>query len=257
MKERPILFSAPMVRAILGGSKTQTRRIVNGVKHFPEFGSAVGMVGGAWRYGSPAGLGLAERGDCWSVTLDADHLKRMCAQEAYGWGAGAGCPYGPPGGRLWVRETWQGPLLEQFEVDADSRWMSPLRIHQYQNPAHCRYAADGGGAPEFLDADDNLQCRWRPSIHMPRWASRITLEITGVRVERLQDISIQDAKAEGAWGPDDSIVDKVATYFGIDVLAANPRLAFQMLWESINGPDSWQANPWVWAIDFKRLEQPA
>lgn len=235
MKERPILFSAPMVRAILDGSKTQTRRIVKGVKHFPEFGSAVGMVGGAWRYGSPAGLGLAERGDCWSVTLDADHLKRMCTQEAYGWGAGAGCPYGPPGDRLWVRETWS--------THACFDGVPPAKL----TTRSLHYWADG----------EIKTGKGRPSIHMPRWASRITLEITGVRVERLQDISIQDAKAEGAWGPDDSIVDKVATYFGIDVLAANPRLAFQMLWESINGPDSWQANPWVWAIDFKRLEQPA
>ena len=86
-----------------------------------------------------------------------------------------------------------------------------------------------------------------------RWASRITLEITSVRVERLQEISIEDAKAEGAWGPDDSIVQKVADYFGTDIFSANPRKAFQMLWESINGPDSWAANPWVWAIEFRRV----
>ena len=88
---------------------------------------------------------------------------------------------------------------------------------------------------------------------MPRRASRITLEITSVRVERLQEISIEDAKAEGAWGPDDSIAQKVADYFGTDIFSANPRKAFQMLWESINGPDSWAANPWVWAIEFRRV----
>lgn len=200
MKERPILFSAPMVRALLDGTKTQTRRLV---KTQPTHFNPVGVP----RLARPVG--------------PSDVIT---------------CPYGQPGDRLWVRETWAyGIHAMAANRDEDGPFV---------------YAADGTTQGRLCD-------RWRPSIHMPRTASRITLEIAGVRVERLQDISIQDAKAEGAWGPDDSIVDKVATYFGIDVLAANPRLAFQMLWESINGPDSWQANPWVWAIDFKRLEQPA
>ena len=91
-----------------------------------------------------------------------------------------------------------------------------------------------------------------PSIHLPRCWSRITLEVTAVRVERLQDISIEDAKAEGAW-PDVSVVGDCASYFGIDVLAANPYRAFQMLWERINGPDAWDANPWVWVVEFRRM----
>ncbi len=224
MKKRPILFSGAMVRALLAGTKTQTRR---SVKPQPKEDSSIDGT-----------RGLVVNG----------HVT-----DAIGWAAWNPCPYGRPGDRLWVRESWQGPLLQEFEIDADPDWHYASHIHQYQNPAHCEYAADGGPKPEYTDADDVMRQGWRPSIHMPRWASRITLEITGVRVERLQDISIEDAKAEGAWGPDDSIVQKVADHFGIDIFAANPRKAFQMLWEQINGPDSWDANPWVWAIEFKRL----
>ena len=214
MKERPILFSAPMVRALLAGTKTQTRRIVKARD--------------------------LEWMDVHQGLREPDNAER--------------CPYGQPGDRLWVREAWQGPLLEEFEMDADADWHLPSHIHQYQNPAHCVYAADGGPAPEYIDLDDNMRNDWRPSIHMFRWASRITLEITSVRVERLQDISIEDAKAEGAWGPDDSVVEKVANHFGIHLFDTNPRLAYQMLWEQINGPDSWDANPWVWVVEFKAIE---
>lgn len=200
MKERPILFSAPMVRALLAGTKTQTRRAMK-----PQPTEFVGGPGVTLQDGSPAPL----------IPLDD-------SVEPYG--REIACPYGKPGDRLWVRETWH---------DASSS------LHSC-----ALYRADG------ID----LHCdKWTPSIHMPRWASRITLEITSVRVERLQEISIEDAKAEGAWGPDDSIVQKVADYFGTDIFSANPRKAFQMLWESINGPDSWAANPWVWAIEFRRV----
>ena len=184
MKERPILFSAPMVRAILSGSKSQTRRIVKARD--------------------------LEWMDVHQGLREPDNAER--------------CPHGQPGDRLWVRETWH---------DASSS------LHSC-----ALYRADG------IDLHWD---KWTPSIHMPRWASRITLEITSVRVERLQEISIEDAKAEGAWGPDDSIVQKVTDYFGTDIFSANPRKAFQMLWESINGPDSWAANPWVWVIEFRRL----
>ena len=185
MKERPILFSAPMVRALLAGTKTQTRRIIK-PQHLAFFNQDAAAMLSDWN----------ERP----------------------------LPYGQPGDRLWVRETWH---------DASSS------LHSC-----ALYRADG---------IDLHWGKWAPSIHMPRWASRITLEITSVRVERLQEISIEDAKAEGAWGPDDSIVQKVADYFGTDIFSANPRKAFQMLWESINGPDSWAANPWVWAIEFRRV----
>ena len=189
MKERPILFSAPMVRALLAGTKTQTRRIIK-PQHLAFFNQDAAAMLSDWN----------ERP----------------------------LPYGQPGDRLWVRETFG-----HFE-----------RNQHFKPGCNVYYRADGN----CLELEP-----WRPSIHMPRWASRITLEITSVRVERLQEISIEDAKAEGAWGPDDSIVQKVADYFGTDIFSANPRKAFQMLWESINGPDSWAANPWVWAIEFRRV----
>lgn len=214
MRERPILFSAPMVRAILDGRKTQTRRVVKSTKFCPERGSAVGQAGGAWLYGSPASLGLRDRGDHWVVPLSGDYLQRMCTEEAYGWGAGAGCPYGQPGDRLWVRETW-APCDGGF----------------------CYRADEPEGS--LAKPDDG---RWHPSIHMFREASRITLEVTGVRVERLQDISDADAVAEGCYS---------TGTIGRDWQA--PVDGFPALWALINGQASWAANPWVWVVEFKRL----
>lgn len=210
MKERPILFSAPMVRALLAGTKTQTRRAMK-----PQPTEFVGGPGVTLQDGSPAPL----------VPLDD-------SVEPYG--REIVCPYGQPGDRLWVRESFAHMYSGNAQPDKRA-------------PEDVAYMADN------LTPDPYVYGSWKPSIHMPRWASRITLEITSVRVERLQEISIEDAKAEGAWGPDDSIVQKVADYFGTDIFSANPRKAFQMLWESINGPDSWAANPWVWAIEFRRV----
>lgn len=238
-----------MVRALLAGTKTQTRRVVKGVKHFHEWGRAVGMVGGAWRYGSPAGLGLSDRGDHWSVVLDEDHLRRMCTTEADGWGAGAGCPYGQPSDRLWVRETWycddyrvqRGPYLKPDDMDLAAARSDGTLI----------YRASSGDRP--YEAEQPV---WRPSIHMPRWASRITLEVTGVRVERLQDISRDDAIAEGVRplvGSDGPNHWTVATDFG-SLNAPTPQHCYELLWNWINGPESWDQNPWVWVVEFKRLE---
>ena len=182
-KERPILFSGPMVRAILEGRKTQTRRVVK----FDPCPSSYAMVS---HYD---GLGNV-------VLTDGSYLR---------------CPYGQPGDRLWVRETW-----------AHRRWM----------------LGDASPDPTTVyraDSDDLRGCdRWRPSIHMPRWASRITLEVVSVRVERLQDISEEDAMAEG--------VALAENYRG--------RLAhFAGLWEQINDLGSWNANPWVWVVEFRKL----
>jgi hypothetical protein len=214
MKERPILFSAPMVRALLDGSKTQTRRIVK-----PQPIEKKHFVGGHSIPIPKRALMRNETGGEVAVAADYVHI---C------------CPYGQPGDRLWVRETWQGPLFD----DMDACRAEPA---DFQKPEFCEYAADGGPAPEFMTMDDELVCRWRPSIHMPRWASRITLEITGVRVEKLQDISNADCKAEGVL-PDHSDVFPHAR-------------AYQTLWEQINGAGSWEANPWVWVVEFKRIEQ--
>ncbi len=194
MKELPIRFSGPMVKAILDGSKTQTRRVVKQDRD--------GLL------------------DC----------KPTPAWDAF-WQCVA-CPYGKPGDRLWVRETFgiddeDGAVL--YFADPDTA----------QNAEHARICED-------------RYPRRRPSIHMPRWASRILLEITDVRVERVQDISEADAQAEG--------IEYSERFEGYCIGMAehyhshDPRLSYASLWESINGPDSWAANPWVWVVEFRRIE---
>ncbi len=140
------------------------------------------------------------------------------------------CPYGQPGDKLWCRETW-APHADM--------------------PGQYIYRADRGG-----DYQDTVtpNFRWRPSIFMPRWASRILLEITAVRVERLQDISEEDAKAEGATQMARMGDAFVTTRIGSAFDGASFRDGYQWLWKSINGPGSWEANPWVWVIEFKVLE---
>jgi len=186
MTERPILFSAPMVRAILAGTKTQTRRVVKPAHK-------------AWM-DQPVTHQLGE----WD--------KRPL-------------PYGKPGDRLWVRETWQA-------VSGNDR-ARHIMTHPRPDRGWLEYAA--------TPRADEPAYKWRPSIHMPRWASRIMLEVTGVRVERLQDISEADAMAEGV---------TAGKYTGLDRAYAR---AYSDLWEQINGPGSWDANPWVWVIEFKRF----
>ena len=204
-KERPILFSAPMVRAILDGRKTQTRRIV---KPQPEWAE------GAWYWRHPRynnGLGVHY------FHTDAESAAEKMATV---------CPYGVPGDRLWVRETWFDNMASD---DGD----------EARTPARCVYRANG----EFIDQfpEEYMDGKWTPSIHMPRWASRITLEITGVRIERLQDITNNDALDEGT--PDLRTIEN-----GWDM-----RRCFQDLWEQINGVGSWGENPWVWVIEFKKV----
>jgi hypothetical protein len=226
MKSRPILFSGSMVRAVLDGSKTQTRRV--GKIQSQDF---VGLKAEAVRHAT-LGYQIQATYDAYPGRGTARHA--ICA-----------CPFGQPGDQLWVRETWycddyrvsRGPYLKPDDLD----------VVEARECGTLVYAADG------LAPYETEQPAWRPSIHMPRWASRITLELTGVRVERLQDISIEDCKAEGAWGPDESIVSEVENYFLCDTLSVNPRLAYQMLWERINGDKSWDANPWVWVVEFKRV----
>ncbi|EPU7029541.1 hypothetical protein ACVY1S_002337, partial [Salmonella enterica subsp. enterica] len=208
--ERGMIFNSEMVRAILDGRKTQTRRPV---KPQPELTERSGF---SWN-GVVFGSGSDDR----ETNRNFSHVK---------------CPFGKPGDRIWVRETFQGPLFDYEQMQSYLEDSS-----KFEKPEFCQYAADGKPAPEYYDADDNLHCGWRPSIHMPRWASRILLEITDVRVERLNNISECDAKAEG--GPTECtlIGDK---YFP----------GFRSLWTSIYGEESWNANPWVWVIEFKRVE---
>lgn len=189
MTERGMIFNGEMVRAILDGRKTQTRRIMN-----PQ--PADDITRGYFPNVNTFG---------WKSSLKHKH----------GGTTAHFCPYGKHGDRIWVRETWA-----RYNIDQDSHDMA--------------YRAT---TPE----DWPEEGRWRPSIHMPRWASRITLEITAVRVERLNSISEEDAKAEGAPTECCVIGDK---HF----------LGFRSLWKDIYGADSWQANPWVWVIEFKRIE---
>ena len=203
MKERPILFSAPMVRAILAGTKVQTRRVL---KH------------------------------CKCKITGAELAACEIAGEVNA-GDYTNCPYGQPGNRLWVRETWmdlQGTGIERATGD----------LVRYAYAA----ATPPGSHGDERRKDYGL--KWRPSIHMPRAASRITLEITGVRVERLQDIGAKDAIAEGVRVHEDHHGKPRGSIY-------SPVQAYRNLWESINGTGSWDANPWVWAVEFKRVESSA
>jgi hypothetical protein len=232
-KERPILFSAPMVRAILEGRKTQTRRVVKNCKKFAEWDaepdSAYDVI-------------IADDQSCAHFLVAADH----------GFTDAIPCPYGQPGDLLWVRETtkedcWGSTSFAVYCADS-----ALSRIEWWYSRKVC------------------------PSIFMPRWASRITLRIKSVRVERLNQISREDAIAEGVtsrpncygfrnrhdgWSADWSRVGQPSKYAmqgktlcESDISLSSPQLAFQNLWERINGPDSWDANPWVWVIEFERVQ---
>ena len=217
-KERPILFSGPMVRAILEGRKTVTRRPV---KVQPRTKGDIGSYG----LGQP-------------FIRHPDPTKRNPE-----------CPYGRPGDRLWVRETHKIATGKA----GDSQ-------------ACVRYEADGDYQAKVLPLPEAIGPRTfdrtSPSIHMPRWASRILLEITSVRVEQLQDISEQQALAEGVVGvdfrPDDGFPMCRGYMVGPDdgksPLETHASKAFAGLWRSINGAESWDSNPWVWVVEFKRIE---
>ena len=211
MKERPIRFSAPMVRAIIDGSKTQTRRVVKG-----------------WVPCKPENDGES---DVWQV-YNGDTVAFTFL-----------CPYGKPGDRLWVRETWAETDRHDGTPVVAYRAGGCIGVGRTQRdgPDHLIRAFAWDDAPEG-------GIRWRASIHMPRWASRILLEVTDVRVERLQDISEADAQAEGVKvdGNGHAVRDDVVNVGGA-------RTAFAELWESINGPDSWATNPWVWVVEFRRI----
>ena len=232
MRERPILFSAPMVRSILEGRKTQTRRIVRPQPYFAPMREH-------WQWDGAHGHAS------WSG--DRPQAAALLGLREH-------CPYGRPGDRLWVRETW-APAHPDYHTEAEGLRLGDRPVHP--DGRWCWYRATDGEV-ESGDDEDNL-VRWRPSIHMPRWASRITLEVTGVRVERLQEISDEDARAEGI----KPVRLPMAGAFGTTVYAAEwpapvsgdtARAAFRALWESINGAESWDANPWVWVVEFRRVE---
>lgn len=196
MKEHPILFSGPMIRAILDDKKTQTRRVV---KNMPAWVERVGLAQG--------------------------NLVQVFGTDGMNWRC---CPYGQPGDRLWVRERWQARSPRDLEWSV----YKPIEREGYQpKDWQVRYAATDETFAEWSG--------WNPSIHMPRWASRLTLENKGVRVERLQDISEEDAAAEGVERP----AWDNASY----------RCEFMRLWDEINPKHPWASNPWVWVVEFKQV----
>lgn len=205
MKEHPILFSAPMVHAILEGRKTMTRRVVDMRRH---------------------GWPLRE-----GVTPE-EHAADIAAVISL-------CPYGQPSDRLWVRETWDFRSWERdtVRISYGAGGLQEDRVPPSRwNPTVYNYE------------------RWRPSIHMPRWASRLSLEVTAVRVERLQDISEEDARAEGA---DKGFEMDVAEFVtGKPIKNETYRTGFRLLWDSINAKRGygWGSNPWVWVVEFKKVE---
>ncbi|CAM6995272.1 hypothetical protein ACT3RZ_002115 [Enterobacter hormaechei] len=218
--ERGMIFNGEMVRAILDGRKTQTRRIIKDctvgrdpISKFIQIGKK--FIG------------------CYPE--DVPELIREC------------CTYGVPGDRIWVRETFQGPLFDFEQMEAYQEDSS-----KFKKPEFCVYKADGKPAPEFFDADDNLHCGWRPSIHMPRWASRITLEITGVRVEQLKSISEEEARSEGVARLREGFWKHYQPGWTQHQLSA--RGSFATLWDSIYGSGEWDRNPWVWVVEFNRIE---
>lgn len=223
LKERPILFSAPMVRAILDGRKTVTRRPVKGCQIPVEDTSVAAGERHRW-------MAIAQRDPRYGFGVFGA-TEAECAKELEEF---APCPYGRPGDRLWVRETWA--------ADAQVNAIAPRDLSQGE-PIF--YPADG--AVRKTGCSMITQGRARPSIHMPRWACRILLEITDVRVERLQDISRADIRAEGMQCPPELASDDVSPNYRDWY-----RAAWRQLWESTGG--DWAANPWVWVVEFKRVQ---
>lgn len=243
MKERPIIFNADMVRAVLEGRKTQTRSIIK------------------WR-GLDEGLNLqfsglraSEEPGGWVIESNSRTSSEWRCQQTP-------CPFGAVGDRLWVRETfailgnedgcaidWNDNLIKGSGPDAARIYRASCE----QKPGNYGLWSIPDDAPWKPHTENMLYAgTWVPSIHMPRWASRIALEITGVRVERMYDISEADARAEG--------VEQLRGGFwrhyqpGWTQHQLSARGSFITLWKSIYGEESWQANPWVWVIEFKRVE---
>jgi hypothetical protein len=218
MRERPIPFNSQMVRALLAGTKTQTRRVVALPRKRQGF-VMLNTGAGWWPYQSDDG----------ESELCNDGMEHPYS-----------CPYGQPGDRMWVREAWRAHTTFDH--------LPPRDIPE----SHVWYMADDGYKAES---------RYRHGMFMPRWASRILLEVTAVRVERLQDISEADAISEGTYSHAAQLAeDPAISAADIEALIGKygegkVRCLYAALWESINGADSWAANPWVWVVEFRKVSK--
>ncbi|HHQ6551534.1 TPA: hypothetical protein ACSTJZ_001385 [Serratia fonticola] len=230
MKERSILFNGDMVRAILDGRKTQTRRVmkIQPSANFSPMNMALELDYNA-RWYHPG-------------IVDKDGYLQPAKKQVFGVAdedEGYACPLGAVGDRLWVRETFR--LFDKYQECGCSDF--PCNC-----PAH--------NTPIYRASNKDCEDKWTPSIHMPRWASRITLEITNVGVQRLNSISQKNAAREGIHKLPASgryCITPGAQYFG--GASHDAREVFSWLWQSIYGEESWRANPWVWVIEFKLMEK--
>lgn len=225
MTEKPILFSGEMVRQILAGNKTQTRRVMKPQPTFSWNGA---------RWANP--VFYVKKGEGTSLPYAAEKCPN---------------PYGKLGDRLWVRETWS---VIGWSKDYETGWVDeiweesvPESKDKLSDNQAIAFAADDGWNSNYEDRGFN----WRPSIHMPRWASRITLEITNIGIERLQDITEEDAKAEGVEVP--TALEFLAKHTNSSNFQY--RVAFMSLWDKINAKRGfgWSENPFVWTVEFKKI----
>jgi len=215
ISERGMIFNAEMVRALLDGRKTQSRRPIK------------------WKQTRFTEIGEREDGSKWPWSEDAEHACDF-------WHP---CPFGAVGDRIWVREA--------FRVHSRATDVATL---VYKASERNSWTEQTRRVPVAVCNKPATPEKWTPSLHMPRWASRILLEITDVRVERLNAISEEDAAAEGVPPAGSLLPDYPGTFLTPKGDFATAKVAFQRLWESIYGAENWQANPWVWVIEFKRVE---
>lgn len=224
MKERPVLMHAKSINGILEGRKTQTRRIV---KPRPDVPWKISPIDDEW--------------------LVEGWPKQERAMQNFGRAHRIRCPYGKPGDQLWVRET--------FAISSVDGCLVSIARKERMPEGKTLADTDGGLDQTYLENLDEVRTaerlydpfleRWRPSIFMPRWACRLTLEIINIRVERVQSISEEDCFAEGV-----RILDEIAPYKD----CPNYRIHFHELWDETNGKGAWQKNDWCWVLSFKRVE---
>ena len=252
MKERPIIFSGPIINAILAGRKTQTRRVIKCNCNCLHNGKLLGE----WGLSKPPYRWTGAKDDAlWQLFGESpvvgDWVEWFQTDVDDYASEKVPCPYGKPGDRLWVRESWlKLDRDHRHDVSKPNDWLAPWGDKPRRNG--CAYKADATSESERCRLELGYK-NWTPSIHMPRWASRITLEVTNVRVERLLSITEDDAISEGAtladnpdYDPDDPFDDAPQSY----------RAGFLESWGKINAKRgfAYDMNPWVWVLEFKRVE---